>query len=247
MFGLQFLYKQNRQYGGFYCKVHVFKRYYFTPTHNKGFLLAIQVVFFLTLIQCMKLYLVLVNQNMFSISRVLGWVIMSNCLCDLNTTADSLKPQPIKRCLNKSPKEWWVLLRCRVKCYLFSWTESPSCPAAEPLSPPCRTSFELPHLRLLWPASPQLPSATPSSWILTPSRLWRPSPQRSPPAWAAWALISQSRVRAALKTSHELSRGSACFQTRGWTLGKLVGGRISLGGRTARKAGKRMKYKNTAD
>lgn len=131
-----------------------------------------------------------------------------------------------------------------VKCYLFSWMESRSCPADEASSPPCQTSYELQHLQ---PASSlHLLSAAPSSRVLTPSRPRWPFPRRSPPSWAAWVLIFQSRVRTVLRMSRELSRGSVCFQTRGWTLGRLVEGRISLGGRTARKASKRRKYiKNT--
>lgn len=135
-----------------------------------------------------------------------------------------------------------VSLYCRATYHLFSWMESPFCPVDGASSPPCRTSFELPRLQPPWPASPRQPSATPSSRILSPSRLWRPSARWSAPSWAVCAGISQSGVGTVLRTSRELSHGSACFQSQGWTLGRLVEGWISLGGRTARKEGKNRKY-----
>lgn len=118
-----------------------------------------------------------------------------------------------------------------------------SCPADEALSLPCRTSYELMPLRLS--ASLHLqPSATPSSWFPTPSRPWRPFPQSSL-SLAVWVLIFQSRVRTVLQTSRELSHGSVCSRTQGWIRGRLVEGWILPGGRTARKAGEKRKYKKT--
>lgn len=47
--------------------------------------------------------------------------------------------------------------------------------------------------------------------------------------------------------SLELSHGSVCSQTLGWTLGKLVEGRVSLGGRTAGKEGEEDETKTTTN